>query len=162
MSERRWVVNASPLIVLANVDRVSLLRVLCADLIVPTAVADEIRAGSKRDNAQSWLEERGHSHIRPINDIDPVVSAWDLGAGESQVLTWARRNLEYEAILDDRAARNCAITLGIPVRGTLGVVLLAKRKGLIPYVRPVFDELVGVGLRIAPGVLSRALELADE
>jgi len=54
-----------------------------------------------------------------------------LGAGESEVLTWARQNPGYEAILDDRAARNCAITLQIPVRGTLGVALLAKREGLI-------------------------------
>jgi predicted nucleic acid-binding protein len=162
VSERRWVVNASPLIMLANIDRAFFLRALCADLIVPTAVADEIRAGSKRDTAQRWLETQGHSYIRPVDDIDPVVSGWDLGAGESQVLTWARLNLEYEAILDDRAARNCAITLGIQVRGTLGVVLLAKREGLIPDVRPVLDELLGVGLRIAPDVLNRALELADE
>jgi len=85
-----------------------------------------------------------------------------LGPGESEVLTWARHNPGYEAILDDRAARDCAITLGIPVRGTLGVVLLAKREGLIPYVRPVFDELLDAGLRTAPSVLDMALGLAGE
>jgi predicted nucleic acid-binding protein len=148
--------------VLANVEHIYLLRELCTDLIVPSAVADEIRAGSKRDNAQCWLEQRGHSYVRPVSNVDPVVAAWDLGAGESQVLAWARRNPEYEAILDDRAARDCAITLGIPVRGTLGVVLLAKREGLIPYVRPVFDELIDVGLRIAPDVKNKALALAGE
>jgi predicted nucleic acid-binding protein len=162
VSERKWVVNASPLIVLANIDRIAFLRSLSTDLVVPGAVADEIRAGSKRDTAQHWLEIQGHGHIRPVDRIDSTVSAWDLGAGESQVLTWTRQNPEYEAILDDRAARDCAITLGIQVRGTLGVVLLAKREGLIPFVQPVFDELLDVGLHIAPDVLARALKLAGE
>ena len=67
-----------------------------------------------------------------------------------------------EVILDDRAARDCATTLGLPVRGTLGVVLLAKREGLIPRVRPVFQQLLDAGLRIAPDVLNMALKLADE
>lgn len=94
--------------------------------------------------------------------LDPTILAWGLGAGESQVLTWARQNPGYEAILDDRAARNCAITLGILVRGTLGIVLLAKREGLIPRVRPVFEQLLEAGLRIAPEVLDMALDLAGE
>ena len=83
--------------------------------------------------------------------LDPTILAWGLGAGESQVLTWARQNPGYEAILDDRAAR-----------GTLGIVLLAKREGLIPRVRPVFEQLLEAGLRIAPEVLDMALDLAGE
>jgi len=82
--------------------------------------------------------------------------------GESKVLTWAREYPGYEAILDDRAARNCAIALGIPLRGTLGVILLAKRERLLSHVQPVFARLQEAGLRIAPAVLDTALELAGE
>jgi predicted nucleic acid-binding protein len=78
------------------------------------------------------------------------------------VLAWARKHTDYEAILDDRAARNCALSLGIPVRGTLGVILLAKREGLLSHVQPVFARLQEAGLRIAPVVLDTALELAGE
>ncbi len=59
------------------------------------------------------------------------LAAWDLGLGESQVLSWIYQNPGYEAILDDRAAKNAAASLGIPVRGTLGVILLAKREGRV-------------------------------
>ena len=162
MSERKWVVNASPLILLANVDRLPLLEALCTDIIIPAAVAQEIRAGPKRDAAQHWLEGQAQVYVRRPEGVDPVVAAWDLGAGESAVLTWARQHPEYEAILDDRAARDCATTLGLLVRGTLGVVLLARREGLIPRVEPVFQQLLGAGLRIAPDVLDMALKLAGE
>jgi predicted nucleic acid-binding protein len=78
------------------------------------------------------------------------------------VLTWARAYPGYEAILDDRAARNCAIALGIPVRGTLGVIMLAKREGLLSHVQPIFARLQEASLRITPAVLDTALELAGE
>jgi predicted nucleic acid-binding protein len=155
-------VNASPLILLANIKRISLLERLCTVLVVPEAVAVEVRAGPIRDAAQSWVEGKGQEYVHRVDSIDPVVAGWDLGIGESEVLTLTRRSSGYEAILDDRAARNCAITLDIPVRGTLGVVLLAKREGLIEHVQPVFQELLDVGLRITPSVLRAALDLADE
>jgi predicted nucleic acid-binding protein len=100
VSDREWAVNASPLILLANVDCLPLLDALCAAIVVPAAVADEIRAGPQKDAAQRWLEREGQSHIRHLESIDPIVTAWDLGAGESAVLTRARQNPGYEAILD--------------------------------------------------------------
>lgn len=65
-------------------------------------------------------------------------------------------------MLDDRAARNCAVALNIPVRGTLGVLLLAKREGILEYVRPAFEAWVEAGLRITPDILQTALRLAGE
>jgi len=162
VSECKWVLNASPLILLGSVGHLGLLEMLCAEMVIPAAVAAEVRAGPRRDASQDWLEAGGQAHVRHIDQMDPLISAWDLGAGESEVLAWARRNRDYEAILDDRAARNCATTLGIPVRGTLGVILLAKREGLISYVRPIYDRLLDAGLRITPGVLETALKLAGE
>lgn len=162
MSERQWVENASPLIVLANVNRVALLETLCGELVIPHAVARGLSAGPAGDAARSWLGTQGQACVRQIDSIDPVIAGWDLGAGESEVLTWARLDPRYEAILDDRAARNCAMTLGIPVRGTLGVILLAKQEGLIEHVQPVFQELLDAGLRIASNVLRAALNLAGE
>jgi len=94
--------------------------------------------------------------------MDSVIVGWDLGAGETAVLTWARQHPEYEAILDDRAARDCATTLRIPVRGTLGVILTAKRAGLVQQVKPLFNALIDAGLRISPEVLYMALHLAKE
>jgi predicted nucleic acid-binding protein len=82
--------------------------------------------------------------------------------GESEVLAWANQNSGYEAVLDDRAARNCALSLNIPVRGTIGVLLLARRLGHLKEITPVLQQLEKAGFRLDPTVISAAKKLADE
>lgn len=159
---RRWVINASPIISLAKIGRINLLAKLCDDAVIPQGVADEIQLGGYDDSAVSWLREKGQTWIRPIATIEPNIANWDLGLGESQVLSWATTHPGYEAILDDRAARKAAKILKVPVRGTLAVILLAKKSGYIPLVKPELDNLVQVGLRLSPSVLAQALALASE
>jgi predicted nucleic acid-binding protein len=77
------------------------------------------------------------------------------------VLSWAHEHGDFEAILDDRAARKCAVIERIPVRGTLGVILAAKVRGF-PRAKPVCDDIVRAGLRIHPTVLRDALKLVGE
>ena len=162
MSSRQWVVNASPIILLGDIGHLYLLEALCDPLVVPAEVAREVQNGPIEDAAQRWLQADGRIHIHEGRPLDPQVASWDLGSGESAVLTWARAYPGYEAILDDRAARKCAEALGIPVRGTLGVLLAAKRHGLIPQVQPALDALVQAGLRLSPEVAEAALRLAEE
>ncbi len=78
------------------------------------------------------------------------------------MLSWAYFNPSYEAILDDRGARNCATTLGIRVRGTVGVVLLAKKEGLVPQIAPLLKELTTAGLRVSDTLMEKVLHLAGE
>lgn len=158
----KCVANASPLILLGKINRLDLLTDLYAEVIIPQGVATEIRAGSEDDPARSWLDLSASTWIREVDTIEPVIAGWDLGIGEHEVLTWAYRHPGYEALLDDRAGRNCALTLGIPIRGTLGVILAAKKRGLIEQVNPIFQELIHAGFRIAPQLLRTALELAGE
>ena len=82
--------------------------------------------------------------------------------GESQVISWAYKNPGFEAILDDRAARKCALSLKIPVRGTVGVILLAKKDGRLAKATPLLNQLIQVGFRIDPELIRTALRLAKE
>lgn len=106
------VVNASPLIVLARAGRLDLLRLLAERVLVPSEVVDEVRVHS--DEAaravadQKWLEQ---VQAAPIPE---VIKAWDLGRGESAVLSWALAHPGTVAVVDDYApgpARRC---LGLP------------------------------------------------
>jgi predicted nucleic acid-binding protein len=92
----------------------------------------------------------------------PQVVLWNLGAGESSVLALALTDPGCEAILDDRDARRCAQSLKVGVRGTLGLVILAKQIGFIPLAHPVFEQLRRSGLYLADDVTNQALALVGE
>jgi predicted nucleic acid-binding protein len=156
-----WVVNSSPLILLGKIGGLAWLPKLADELLIPTGVAVEIQAGTD-DPARRWLLQDGLVHVRDVRSIPPLISAWDLGRGETEVLAYAWTHHDYSAVLDDRAARQCALALQIPLRGTLGVALLAKQAGLISQFAPVIKALQHAGLRITPQIIAQALRLANE
>jgi predicted nucleic acid-binding protein len=150
------------LILLGKVGRLRLLTDLCEELVVPSGVAQEIERGPEGDLAKSWLRHEGARCVQPLSSIEPVIAAWDLGLGESHVLSWAYRHAGFEALLDDRAARICAEALGIPLRGTLGVILLAKKEGHLPQARRALEELREVGWTIDPELVRIGLAEVGE
>ncbi|MGH9899660.1 MAG: DUF3368 domain-containing protein, partial [Pyrinomonadaceae bacterium] len=100
-----------------------------------------------------------------IIDSPPIpeqIQAWGLGPGESSVLAWTHVHPGTEAIIDDLAARRCATAFNIPVRGTLGLVLTAKRRGHIPAARPILMQLKQEGMYLSDHVMNKALALIGE
>lgn len=66
------------------------------------------------------------------------------------------------AVLDDLAARRCASVLAIPVHGTLGLALLAKKRGIAPAARPLVERLRQSGMYLSDKVVDQALALVGE
>jgi len=66
------------------------------------------------------------------------------------------------AIIDDLLGRRCAQPFNIHVRGTLGLVLLAKRRGQILQARPLVERLRRAGMYLAEDLAERALALVGE
>jgi len=93
--------------------------------------------------------------------VPASIQAWDLGAGETAVLSYALRR-QAAAILDDRAGRRCTLAHHVPVRGTLGLALLAKRHGKISAARPLLERMREQGMYLSDAVLDRALALIGE
>jgi len=85
-----------------------------------------------------------------------------LGQDETEVLQWAYTNPNFAAVIDDRAARNCALALNIKVVGTIGLILLAKKAGHLAKVSPLLDQLQQTGCRIDGYLLIAAKKLAEE
>ena len=92
----------------------------------------------------------------------PVVQSWDLGPGESSVIAWALAHPGCRAVLDDLEGRRCAEALRIPLRGTLGLILRARRTGIIPKARPIVERLRTAGMFLSDRVIDEALEEVDE
>jgi predicted nucleic acid-binding protein len=157
----RAAVNASPLILLARGGLIRLLNLAAPEVVVPLAVAEEVRRRGASDPTVRALAENPWLVVSEIA-VPPLIQAWDLGPGESSVLAYAHAHPVTLAVLDDLAARRCAVTLGIPVRGTLGLVILAKKRGEIRAARPLLEALRRGGLYLSDAVLNAALALVDE
>lgn len=153
---KQWVVNASPLILLAKVNHLNLLDQLSESYIVPEAVATEILAGPSDDPARQFLESTS-INIIPVKP-HPLIITWDLGAGETAVLSHALRNPPHKVIIDDGAARRCAHTHGIPIAGTLAIIITATQQQLIPSAKPVLQTLISYGFRIHDSILQQVLK----
>ena len=157
----RWVINASPLICLAKAGYADLLLKLPDEAVIPQAVVDEIQAGRAGDPARQVLA-RSEFSIANVAAL-PEILAWDLGKGETAVLSYALAHPGCTTIIDDRAARKCVLSFLIPFKGTLAVVILAKKRGLISSAAKVMSALQAAGLRLEDDVIRAALlQSADE
>ena len=157
------VANAPPLIFLSHVDGIDwLARFSSEPVTVPEAVIAEIEAGFEGPKLATKLRDNPKFDIVSDLAISAVIAAWDLGAGESQVIARCDAQSGSRAVLDDKAARDCARSLGFPIIGTLGVVLVAKRRGWIKAARPVIDELLAHKLFLAPDLVRVALAEVGE
>jgi predicted nucleic acid-binding protein len=149
--------DASPIVALHRIGRLDLLVLAARDVVVPQAVVVELDARVPCDGAFAALG--AVPAVRVVADVpfSRDVLARGLGRGESQVLSLATSVPGTRAILDDMAARRCAAELGIRVIGTIGLVALARRRGVLPAARPVLAALVDAGLRVSPGLLRSVL-----
>ncbi len=156
------VINASPLIFFSRSQNMELLHQLTGHILVPEPVADEIRArGSTDITAKSLTNISWIEIVSPLPAPD-IISEWALGSGESSVITYAYANPGMEAIIDDLNGRRCAMLLKIPLRGTLGLILVAKKRGIIRKARPVIEEFIKAGLYLSRQIIDEALKRVDE
>jgi hypothetical protein len=84
-----------------------------------------------------------------------------LGKGESEVIALSLEEKSV-AVLDDYVARKTARELGLKVKGTLGILIDAKKEGKIKELKPLLDELIKKDFRISKKLYEKALELAGE
>ncbi|MEA3303680.1 MAG: DUF3368 domain-containing protein [Pseudomonadota bacterium] len=162
MPIERLVVNASPLITLFRSGLEEILPALCPHVVVPDTVWQEVIEGGHQDAAAIGLNNTNWAIHRPAETVETVVQAWDLGAGESAVLSFARTHPDFIAVLDDAAARQCGRALEVRVIGTGGLLVQAKREGIIPSVAGALRELKKAGLWLAPEIEQMLLEIAHE
>jgi len=156
--------DTSPIIGLAAVGYLDLLRELYGTVLLPTAVLEELTAAEPP--APALREVQTADWLRVLGVREPALTAaleLELDRGEAEAIALA---VEHEAdllLLDERKARVVARRLGRPVIGVLGVLVEAKRRQLLPAVRPVLDELLTrAGFRISESLRARVLQETGE
>ena len=156
------IVNTSPLQYLHQIGQLDLFQKLFGRIIVPEAVVAELSAGRRfgvslpEPKALKWVDLRS-----PASPVGGLLS-WDLGAGESAVLSLALEHPGSWVVLDDKLARQAAVHLNLPLLGTAGILLRAKHAGHLQTVGPELNQLAALGFRLTPETVRNILDLAGE
>jgi predicted nucleic acid-binding protein len=160
-----FVFNASPVIVLAKAGLLEAIATLGDAVAIPQAVLDEVLQTDEADDpAKRWFERSPSSPfaILTASSTPPFLAAWDLGHGESAVIAIAAEIPNAIAVLDDLAGRRCAQAHGIPIIGTLGLLLLAKKRGAIPSVAAATQSVISAGLYVSDALAATIRASANE
>lgn len=158
------VADASPLIFLGRLGCLGLLPELFGEVLVPEAVALEATSGPGRPGAAAArlaLHDQGFQTVvcPPSAALDELTTLVD--AGEAAAIAVALDRDARGILIDDRAGRSVATSRGLAPVGTLGVLVQARRAGLVGELEPVLDELERAGFRMSAALRAAVLRLPD-
>lgn len=162
MRDAAAIADSGPLICLVRINQLELLPRLFAKIIVPPEVWDEVTVRGK-DHPGAY--EVGQVTWLTIQAPDPqLVKPLSIlvDTGEAQAIALAQTTDDCTILLDDARARKIAHRLNIKQIGTIGLLLRAKRRGLVETIRPHIDALVENGIYIRKELIDAVLKDAGE
>ena len=161
------VADTGPLIALGRVECLKLLHDLYQDVLIPPAVREELHLGSGRPGArqsaealeQGWLQvqELSAGSAQALSDLMLV-----LDPGEAEAILLAEEMNCKFLLIDERKGRAIANRRGVPVVGIAGVLLAAKKRGLIDAVMHILQNMEQAGYRMSAGLTKEIARLARE
>jgi uncharacterized protein len=159
-----WIViaDSSPLIGLARIGQIEILRKLASRVLVPPAVRDEVTIhtpeapGASTIRQAVWIEVEAPDHL----EVEPLAILLD--RGEAEAIALAQRLPDATLLLDDARARRVAERLGIRRIGTVGLLRRAKMAGLILAVKPHLEALIANGIYIHRALFDAVLKDVGE
>ena len=157
---RKVIVNTTPIIALAGIGKLDLLKSLYGKIHIPEAVYNEVKGEPESTILQENLDWICVSSIR--DDSQKKMYRAKLHAGEVEVMIMAQEQDADLVIMDDNAARKTARYLGLTVTGTIGVIVRAKKEHLIASAADVITELMENGLYVSDEIRQIALKEARE
>lgn len=158
------VADSSPLIVFARVEQLAVLWGVTGGVVVPRTVWRECTETGDRPGAPALQQAQAQGWIRVLDDalalsaLRPLPS---LDAGETAAIALALE-LQTTVLMDERLGREVAQRRGLAVVGSAGVLLQARRKGLLPAVAPVLARMKAEGYFLSDVLVREVLRRAGE
>lgn len=156
--------DTTPLIGLASINRLDLLKELFEEVYIPQAVFDEtVTFGRENSKAKQLVSNASWIHVVEVKDrlaVNVLLDEMDLGEIETIVLA-SEMNADW-VLMDEKKGRRKLSQLNIPKIGTLGILLKAKELELVPALKPEIEELQKSGFSISPLLVEEILEAAGE
>jgi uncharacterized protein len=153
--------NTTPLISLLKISRLELLKNLYSEIKIPQAVFVEIEKGRNKKYYQdlstvNWIQ------ILKIQDIHSRKYFLDLDKGEAEAIILASEINADTIIMDEKLGRMHARNAGLKVTGTIGILIKAKKTGLIKKVKPLLKELKEKEIWISDTLINEVCKIVDE
>lgn len=152
--------NASPLITLARIGKLDLLHDLYGEFTIPEAVWREVvvegagQPGADEVKGATWIKMHAVANRQLVHALQQ-----ELDAGEAEAIVLASEMEAELLLMDERLGRETARHLGLRYTGVIGVLIEAKRKGLISAVQPHLDALRdAAGFRVSDVLYTRVLQ----
>jgi hypothetical protein len=159
--------DTSPITNLAAIGQLDLLRQLYSRVIIPEAVYNQmvdinkIVPGAVEVKTLSWIQTQTVINSLQVTEIQENNQSIHLGEAEAIILS-----LEIKAdllLMDERRGRIVATNYGINITGLLGVLIQAKKQGLIPAIKPLIDQLITqANFRVNPQLYTVVLQASNE
>ena len=154
--------DASPLIGLATVEALELLRDLFGTVMITRLVKDEVTGEPDRPGARELDAAMRAGWLR----VAPApLETWQhkgIDAGEASTIALAAQHEDALVLMDDALGAAQAAACGLEVLGLAGLLLAAKRERLIDAVQPLVARLAGRGFTMPDDVRSALLREAGE
>ncbi|MFM8492256.1 MAG: DUF3368 domain-containing protein [Bacteroidota bacterium] len=144
--------DTSCLIVLANIREIDLLNRVFGRILTTPEVADEFG-----ESLPEWIEIRSPKNHKEIKRLESLVDI-----GEASAIALALELENSVIILDDYKARKIAERYGVQMIGTMGVLVKAKKLGIIEAVKPLIVKIRETNFRISEDLEKRALDESGE
>jgi predicted nucleic acid-binding protein len=158
--------NTSPVLNLAIIGQLSLLREQFGEIWIPAAVWEELRVEENLPGSQAVREALAAGWLRVEevkNQALAQVLQRDLDRGEAEAIALAVQVKADWALLDEREGRRVAKSLGLKVGGVLGILLRARREGKLSSLRTAMEALQQrAGFRISADLFAWFLEESGE
>ena len=156
------IADAGPLIAFARLHQLELLPQLFERVLVTEYVLHE--CSGRPDFPESQVIHEAVKKLLLVQCIPPPSHfEWplDVDEGEASAIT-AAIELDCGVLMDDKAGRRMAKNMGVPVIGTVGVFVLAKRNQLIPAVKPLLEQLTQSGYFLGDELITATLVAVGE
>lgn len=158
------VADAGPLIAFGRLDKLSLLGAIFERVIVPRAVYEETQSRPELPDALAIRAAANGGSLQvdaSAPDRPDLPGEIELGEGEAAAIALAAK-LGYGVLMDDSQGRLAAAMLKLRVIGTVGVLILARERGLIPALAPVLEDLRASGYYLSDALIQAALQRVGE
>lgn len=156
------VADSSALIALSVMDALPLLDQLFGRVVVPPAVYQEVTDNPTLPEAKPLLDYLADKVLPLLNDSDVILIDAYGDQGEIEAMHLYKRLNADRLLIDDARGRKVALVNNIAIIGSIGILLLAKQKGLLDVIKPKLSLLEQSNVYVTASLIEKALVTAKE